>query len=58
MRKEQRQLYQDVWVCRSACCWSDHHMVREKVQLQLHRKKKGDIRIPLAVHTLSSKDCI
>ena len=32
-------------------------MVRGKVQLQLPRKKKGDIHIPLAVHTLSSKDC-
>ena len=28
-----------------------------RVQLQLPRKKKGDIHIPLAVHTLSSKDC-
>ena len=57
MRKEQRRLCRDVRVCRSACCWSDHHMVRGKAQLQLPRKKKGDIHTPLAVHTLSSNDC-
>ena len=44
MRKEQRRLCQNVRVCRSACCWSDHHMVRGKVQLQLPRKKKDDVR--------------
>ena len=57
MRKGQRRLCQDVKVCRSACCWSDHHLVRGKVQLQISMKKKGDTRVPLAVHSLSSKDC-
>ena len=57
MRKGQRRLCRDVRVCRSACCWSDHHLVRGKVQLPIPRKKKVDARVPLAVHSLSSKDC-
>ena len=56
MRKGQKRLCQDVRVCRSACCWSDHHLVRGKVQLQVPRKKKVDTRVPLAVHSLSGKD--
>ena len=40
MRKEQRRLCRDVRVCRSACCWSDHHMVRGKVQLHTAPKEE------------------
>ena len=57
MRKEQRRLCRDVRICRSACCWSDHHMARGKIQLQIPRKKKGNAHVPLAVHALSSRDC-
>jgi len=55
-RKGQRQLCRDVRVCRSAWCWSDHHLVRGKIQLKIPRKKKCDTSVPLAVHTLSRKD--
>ena len=57
MRSGQRWLCQDVRVCRSASCWTDHHMVRGKVQLQFPRmKKKPATQFPLAVHTLSSEE--
>ena len=45
MRKGERRLCRCVRVCRSACCWSDHHLVRGKVQLQIP-KKKVDTRFP------------
>ena len=58
MRSGQRRLCQDVRVCRSACCWTDHYMVRGKIQLQLPRaKKKSVAHAPLAVHTLRSEEC-
>ena len=57
MRKGQRRLCQYARVCRSACCWSDHRLVRGKVQLQIPRKKKVDAHVPLAVYSVSSKDC-
>ena len=57
MRKEQRQLCFDVRVYRSACCWSDHYMVKGKIRLQpLNKKKKSGMHVPLAVHALGSKD--
>ena len=56
-RKGQRRLCRDVRVCGSGCCWSDYHLVRGKVQLQIPRKKKVNTHVPLAVHSLSSKDC-
>ena len=56
MRRGQRQLCSDVRVYRSACCWSDHYMVKGKIRLQLPRKKKSGTYVPLAVHTLDSKD--
>ena len=39
MRRDQRQLCSDVREYRSACCWTDHHMLKGKIQLQLPRKK-------------------
>ena len=57
IRKGQRRPCRDVRVCGSGCCWSDYHLVRGKVQLQIPRKKKVDTHVPLAVHSLSSKDC-
>ena len=56
MRKGQRRLCRDMSVCRNVCCWSDHHLVKGKVQLQIPRKKKIDTHAPLAVHSLSSKE--
>ena len=52
----QWQLCLDVGVCRSACCWTDHYMVRGKVQLQLPRMKKSVACAPLAVHPFSSEE--
>ena len=58
MRSRQRHLCRDVRVCRSACCWTDHYMVRGKVQLRLPKSKnKPETSIPLAVHALSSEEC-
>ena len=33
MRRQQRQLCGDVRVYRSACCWTDHHLVKGKIHL-------------------------
>ena len=58
MRSGQQQLCQDVRVCRSACCWMDHYMVRGKIQLKLPQvKRKSVTHAPLAVHTLCSEKC-
>ena len=41
MRSDQRQLCRDVTVCRSTCCWTDHFMVRGKIQLHLPKSKRN-----------------
>ena len=42
---------------RSACCWTDHHLVKGKIHLlPPRRKKKSEPWVPLAVHTLSSRE--
>ena len=58
MRKGHRSLCCDVRVYRSACCWSDHYMVKGRIRLQLpsRRKRKCETHLPLAVHRLSSRD--
>ena len=58
MRKGHRSLCCDVRVYRSACCWSDHYMVKGRIRLQLpsRRKRKCETHLPLAVHSLSSRD--
>ena len=44
-------------VCVHACCLTDHHIVKGKIQLQLPRKKnRCKTNVPLAVHLLSSKE--
>ncbi len=53
MRKEQRKLCCDLRVCRSICSWSDHHLVRGKLQIQLPKRSKATNYAPLAVHRLS-----
>ena len=30
MKRDQRQLYTDVRVYRSGCCWTDHYLVNRK----------------------------
>ncbi len=57
MRKEQRKLCCDVRACRSACCWSDRHLVRGKLQIYLPKRSKATNQAPLAVHRLSNKEC-
>ena len=44
-----------IQVMRGASCWSDHHMVRVKVRLDLacQQKRRGST-LPIAVHTLHS----
>ena len=57
MRSDQRQLCRDVTVCRSACCWTDHFMVRRKIQLHLPKSKRNPATTtPLAVYTLNSEE--
>lgn len=58
IRKGHRSLCCDVRVYRSACCWSDHFMVKGRIRLQLpsRRKRKCETHLPLAVHRLSSRD--
>ena len=57
MRSNQRQLCRDVTVCRSACCWTDHFMVRGKIQLHLPKSKRNPATTtPLAVYTLNSEE--
>ena len=52
-----RRFCSDVRVHRSACCWTDDHMVKGKIQLQLLRKQnRGKSSVPLAVHLLGSKE--
>ena len=57
MRRDQRQFCSDVRVHRSACCWTDHYMVKGKIQFQLPRKKnRCKSSVPLAVHLLGNKE--
>jgi len=56
MRRDQRQLCTDVRVYRSACCWTDHYLVKGKLILCFSRKQKNSITsVPLAVHLLRSQ---
>jgi len=57
MRSSQRMCCLDVQVMRGANCWTDHYMVRAKLQLLLPRS--GGIQkrlLPFAVHKLASKE--
>ena len=57
MRRDQRQLCVDVRVYRSACCWTDHYLVKGKLMLNLPRKQRNSVTcVPLAVHHLSSQE--
>ena len=57
MRKDQRQLCTDVRVCRSACCWTDHYLVKGKLMLNFSRKQRSSVtHVPLAVHLLRSQE--
>ena len=57
MRRDQRQLCADVRVYRSACCWTDHYLVKGKLMLNLPRKQRNSVTcVPLAVHHLSSQE--
>ena len=38
MRQRQRRLCSDVSVVRSAECWTDHNLLRAKLQLAIHHK--------------------
>ena len=56
MRRDQRQLWADVRVYRSACCWMDHYLVKGKLMLSLPRKQRNSVAcVPLAVYRLSSR---
>ena len=49
----QRVIYTDVQVMREASCWTDHYLVRMKLQVGLAQRKSSSAqRLPLAVHTL------
>ena len=56
LRAEQRMLCTDARVMRGASCWSDHHMVRVKVRVDLPRQQKKRTTLPFAVHTLHYKE--
>jgi hypothetical protein len=60
MRRAQRRLCTDVRVYRSACCWTDHHMVKGTMSLNITKRKKRTQRLqshpPLAVHILHSQE--
>ena len=57
MRAGQRKLCTDVQVMRGATCWSDHHMIRGKVRIELSLPKKSRATaLPIAVHTFSDPD--
>ena len=57
IRRDQRQLCADVRVCRSACCWTDHYLVKGKLMLNLPRKQRNGVTcVPLAVYRLSSQE--
>ena len=54
MKRDQLQLCADVRVYRSACCWTDHYLVKGKLML---RKQRNSVTcVPLAVHRLSSQE--
>ena len=53
MRADQRVLCRDVRVMRGADCWSDHMLVRAKLNVKRYRKSKDKIAKPFAVHKLS-----
>ena len=56
MSRDQRQLCADVRMYRSACCWTDHYLVKRKLILCFSwKKKKGVTSVPLAVHLLRSQ---
>ena len=44
---EQRMFCTDVQVMRGASCWSDHHMVRVKVRMELPRKQTRTTTLPI-----------
>ena len=45
MRRAQRRLCTDVRVYRSACCWTDHHMVKGTMSLNITKRKKRTQRL-------------
>ena len=56
MRQNQRKLCNDTQVMRGADCWTDHKLIRSKLQLQLCRKPKAYTcsgRVKYAVEKLS-----
>ena len=56
MRRDQRQLCIDVRVYRSACCWTDHYLVKGKLMLDFSRMQRNRvIHVPLAVYLLRSQ---
>ena len=54
MRATQRIYCRDVRVMRGANCWTDHKLVRAKLNIEVlpNKKRKGTGRIPLAIHDL------
>ena len=57
MRGRQCVMCTDVQVMRGASCWTDHYLVRMKLQLGLAwRKRSSAQRLPLAVHTLHNRE--
>ena len=57
MRRDQRQLCTDVRVYRSACCWTDHYLVKGKLMLNFSRKQRSNVTcVPLVVHLLRGQD--
>ena len=56
MRAEQCMVCTDVQVMRGPSCWSDHHMVRVKVRMELPRKQTGTSTLPIAAHNLCKAD--
>ena len=57
MRADQRVICRDVRVMRGADCWSDHMLVRAKLNVVVKRyhKRKDKIAKPFAVHKLSAE---
>ena len=54
MRRDQRQLSTDVRVYRSACCWTDHYLMKGLGFSRMHRNSAT--HVPLAVHLLRGQE--
>ena len=58
MRASQRVHCRDVRVMRGANCWTDHRLVRAKINIVISRFRSGGVTscIPFAVHELAMSE--